>query len=86
MNALPDHKNNILYKFGVDGVRKKVNGTPAWASGPETVNLAPTATHLTQDEYERAEIEIEALLEGLDHWDDDENLREKRSVVSNREY
>ena len=86
VNALEDHKNNILYISGVDGVRKKVNGTPARASGLDTVNLAPTASHLTQDEYERAEIEIEALLEELDHWDVDENQPGKRSVVSNQGY
>ena len=74
MNALEEHKNNILYISGVDAVRKKVNGTPARASGLETDNLAPTASHLTQDEYECAEIEIEALLKELDHRDDNENL------------
>ena len=74
VNALEDHKNNILYISGIDGVRRKVKGTPAWASGLETVNLAPVASHLTQGEYEGAEDEIEALLEELDHWDDDENL------------
>lgn len=74
VNALEDHKNNILYISGIDGVRRKVKGTPARASGLETVNLAPVASHLTQDEYEGAEDEIEASLEELDHWDDDENL------------
>ena len=74
MNAWEDYRNNILYISGVDGVRGKVNGTPARASGLETINLAPVASHLTQDEYERAENEIKALLEELDHWDDDENL------------
>ena len=76
MNALEDQKNSILYISRVDGVREKfnLNGTPARASGLEIVNLAPTASYLTQDEYERAEIGIEALLEELDHWRDDENL------------
>lgn len=73
VNALEDHRNNILYTSGIDGKRKTAQGTPAQASGVETVNLAPIASHLTQDEYERAEDEIEALLEELDHWDDDEN-------------
>ena len=73
VNAMEDHKNNVLYISGMDGKRRKVQGTLARTSGVETVNLAPMASSLTQDEYESAEDEIEALLEELDHWDDDES-------------
>ena len=73
MNALEDHKNNVLYISGMDGKQKTVQGTPVQASRVETVNLAPITSHLTQDDYEHAENEIEALLEELDYWDDDEN-------------
>ena len=67
MAKLEDHKNSILYISGIDGKRKTDQGTPAQASGAETVNPSAHNLSLTQDEYERAENEIEALLEELDH-------------------